>query len=66
MFSLPQYVHMNNPPLKYLKAIMDRLYKTVVDKVERSPPLKRALFDFVYELKRSKIDTGYDTPFLNR
>uniref|UniRef100_A0A915JQK6 long-chain-fatty-acid--CoA ligase n=1 Tax=Romanomermis culicivorax TaxID=13658 RepID=A0A915JQK6_ROMCU len=46
--------------------IMDRLYKTVLDKVEHSPPLMRALFEFLYELKRSKIEDGYDTPFLNR
>lgn len=45
---------------------MDRLFKAVIDKVDRSPPIMRALFEFVFELKRSKIEDGYDTPFLNR
>lgn len=45
---------------------MDRIYKAVVDKVEHSSPFSRALFEFLYELKRSKIESGYDTPFLNR
>lgn len=46
--------------------VMDRIYKAVVEKVERSSPMQKALFEFVYELKRSKIEDGYDTPFLNR
>lgn len=45
---------------------MDRIYKAVVEKVERSSPMQKAMFEFVYELKRSKIEDGYETPFLNR
>ena len=45
---------------------MDRLYKGVWEKVNGGGALGKALFNFAYDYKKRKIQSGYDTPFLNR
>lgn len=52
--------------LAAVPTIMDRIYKAVTDKVRNSNPMRQALFHFLYERKRAKIEEGYDNPFLNR
>lgn len=47
-------------------AIMDRIYKAVMDKVTKSSKIRQALFFVMYERKRKKMEHGYDSPFLNR
>ena len=46
--------------------IMDRLAKTVWDKVDSSSPLMRKIFHFAYEYKLRKMDMGFDAPVFTR
>lgn len=46
--------------------IMDRLYKTVLDKVNEGGQFKKALFNFAYEYKARKYQAGYDTPWVDK
>lgn len=46
--------------------ICDRLYKGIVDKVNGSPPWFQALFHLMVQRKRDKLESGYNSPFLNR
>ena len=52
--------------LYLIKAIMDRIYKSVWDKVDSSGPFAKALFSFAYEYKKRNLRRGMDTPLLNR
>ncbi|VDO99882.1 unnamed protein product [Soboliphyme baturini] len=56
-----------NPTLiATVPTVMDRIYKAVIGKLQNSSHLRQAIFEFVYELKRSRLESGYSTPFLNR
>uniref|UniRef100_A0A5S6R122 long-chain-fatty-acid--CoA ligase n=1 Tax=Trichuris muris TaxID=70415 RepID=A0A5S6R122_TRIMR len=57
---------LNPTVIAVVPAIMDRIYKAVKTRIERSSELSRALFEFVYEEKRRRLEEGYSTPFLNR
>ncbi|GAB1609001.1 long-chain-fatty-acid--CoA ligase 4-like, partial [Argonauta hians] len=46
--------------------IMDRLYKSVWDKIYSQGKFKKSVFEFAYAYKRRSIDNGYDTPIFNR
>ena len=45
---------------------MDRIYKSVWDKVENGGLIKRVLFKFAVYYKQRWIPRGGDTPFFNR
>ncbi|KRX15775.1 Long-chain-fatty-acid--CoA ligase 4, partial [Trichinella nelsoni] len=57
---------LNPTVIAVVPAIMDRIYKTVRTRIQHSSQLGRALFEYVYEVKRNRIEDGYSTPFLNR
>ncbi|KRZ13944.1 Long-chain-fatty-acid--CoA ligase 4, partial [Trichinella zimbabwensis] len=57
---------LNPTVIAVVPAIMDRIYKTVRTRIHHSSQLGRALFEYVYEVKRNRIEDGYSTPFLNR
>lgn len=46
--------------------IMDRLYKSVWDKINSQGKMTRALFEFAYKYKGWRLECGYDTPLFNR
>jgi len=46
--------------------IMDRLYKAVREKMNEASKFQKALFNFAYEYKRSRYESGYSTPILDR
>ena len=46
--------------------IMDRIRKSVLDKVKEGPRFLRLLFNFAYKYKLWHIKRGFDTPLLNR
>ncbi|CAJ0575910.1 unnamed protein product, partial [Mesorhabditis spiculigera] len=47
-------------------AVMDRIYKAVVDDVNSRSPLFREVFKCMYERKRSRYEEGYKTLLLNK
>ena len=46
--------------------ILDRIYKSIVDKVKKGSALQRALFKFAYDYKRRWTSYGYSTPLLDK
>ncbi|XP_078694034.1 long-chain-fatty-acid--CoA ligase 4-like isoform X1 [Branchiostoma floridae x Branchiostoma belcheri] len=46
--------------------IMDRIYKTVMDKVNEGGKWKKAMFNVAYGYKLKLVENGSDTPLLNR
>ncbi|XP_078312564.1 long-chain-fatty-acid--CoA ligase 4-like [Crassostrea virginica] len=46
--------------------IMDRLYKGVWEKVNMGGSFSKALFEWAYEYKKSRIEKGYHTPLLDK
>jgi len=46
--------------------IMDRLYKAVNEKVNEGGKFQKALFNFAYEYKKDRYESGYSTPLLDR
>ena len=46
--------------------IMDRIRKSVLDKVKEGPSFLRLIFHFAYTYKLWHLKHGYDTPILNR
>jgi len=45
---------------------MDRIFKSVVDKLKDESPLQRELFRICYERKRSRYEEGYTSLVMNR
>lgn len=48
------------------KAIMDRIYKAVIDEVNSNTPLFREMFKACYERKRARYEEGYTSFILNK
>ncbi|XP_066155933.1 long-chain-fatty-acid--CoA ligase 4 isoform X3 [Euwallacea fornicatus] len=46
--------------------ILDRIAKTIQDRVSKSSDFKKLLFKFSYDYKRKWIRRGYDTPLINK
>jgi len=46
--------------------ILDRIYKGVNEKLSKASPLKRAIFDFAFEYKRTWMRRGFTTPVIDR
>ncbi|XP_046676781.1 fatty acid CoA ligase Acsl3 [Homalodisca vitripennis] len=46
--------------------ILDRIYKGVNEKLSKAGPLKRVLFDFAFEYKRTWMKRGFSTPLIDR
>ncbi|KIH69359.1 AMP-binding enzyme [Ancylostoma duodenale] len=47
-------------------AIMDRIYKAVIDEVNSNTPLFREMFKACYERKRARYEEGYSSFILNK
>lgn len=45
--------------------ILDRIYKSVEEKVETGPQLTKALLSMAIKYKLDWFDRGYDTPIIN-
>lgn len=45
---------------------MDRIFKSVVDKLKDESPLQRELFRICYERKRARYEEGYSSLVMNR
>ncbi|VDM97072.1 unnamed protein product [Thelazia callipaeda] len=52
--------------LAAVPTIMDRIYKAVSDELAVSSPLKREIFQLIYERKHLRYQQGYASPFSDR
>uniref|UniRef100_A0A914WWP9 long-chain-fatty-acid--CoA ligase n=1 Tax=Plectus sambesii TaxID=2011161 RepID=A0A914WWP9_9BILA len=52
--------------LAAVPAVMDRIFKAVSEEVAASPRIMQEFFRLNYERKRSRLEDGYDSPFLDR
>lgn len=48
------------------KTILDRIYKTVNDKINQSNFFRRQFFEMAYRIKVKRLEEGLDSPFLNK
>lgn len=49
-----------------LQAVMDRIYKAVIDEVNSNSLLFREMFRTCYERKRARYEDGYTSLMLNK
>ena len=45
--------------------ILDRIHKSIQEKMEGGPAIIKAIFDMVTEYKLKWVERGYDTPIIN-
>jgi long-chain acyl-CoA synthetase len=48
------------------KAILDRIHKTVNEKISQSNIFKRLLFHLTYTIKDKRLESGLESPLLDR
>ena len=45
--------------------VLDRIYKSVMEKLDNGPAIKRAIFNMALDYKLKWTERGYDTPIIN-
>jgi len=48
------------------KAILDRMHRTINEKINESNFFKRQLFNLTYTIKVQRLESGLDSPYLDR
>ncbi len=50
----------------FSKTILDRIHKTINEKINQSNFFKRQLFNLAYTIKVKRLESGLDSPHLDR
>jgi long-chain acyl-CoA synthetase len=50
----------------FLKTILDRIHKTINEKINQSNFFNRQLFNLAYTIKVKRLESGLDSPHLDR
>ncbi len=45
--------------------ILDRIHKSIQEKIDGGPAITKAIFDMAMEYKLKWVERGYDTPIIN-
>ena len=45
--------------------VLDRIYKSIQEKIETGPPIKKAIFNLAVQYKLYWTQRGYNTPIIN-